>query len=437
MLAALWLVPVIAVLPFKDVSGGAADSVGEAIREVLTADLAEVAGVSALSRAAVDRALTAQKLVGASRELDGKQVLGFAKAVGATLVIVGAYRFSDDNVKVWARFYEKGKLKGTATGGGPPRDFLLAMNTVAAEALRATDVDRKTVAAVAYRLRPRLRSKKAVALYGAALLERSDERRRDLLHLSLDEDPTFPYAFHALEELEARLPQRDAVASSEQEQNGKDALDRLRRRIQEEKDPAKLTEQYLTRFSELQKQRRYRLLIAEASAVLKSPPPSVPELSEQLPESAQYLIVAAYDQLNDDDAVLREGQRFLAKYSLSDGFPVVRQLVDQALERKQKRDAGVQKAADALAKLPAAARADACRVAEVYDANDQLKDARQSYEQCLKAAGSHDSYLVHLLWVDYHLGDFQAAIVLVEQLRKLAPARYKQVMHLVDEIPVD
>src|SRR3954447_21792182 len=110
MLAALWLVPVVAVLPFKDVAGEGPDTVGEAIREVLTADLAEVAGVSALSRAAVDRALTAQKLGGANSELDGKQVLGFAKAAGATLVIVGAYRFTDDNVKVWARFFENGKL---------------------------------------------------------------------------------------------------------------------------------------------------------------------------------------------------------------------------------------------------------------------------------------------------------------------------------------
>ena len=436
MLAALLLAPVIAVLPFKDVAGEGPDTVGEAIRTVLSADLGEVAGVSVLPRAAIDRALTTRKVSGKT-ELDAKQSLAFAKAAGATLVIVGAYRFTDDNVKIWARFFEKGKLKGTATGGGPPSDFLLAMNTVAAEALRATDVDRKTVAAVAYRVRPRLRSKKAVALYGAALLEKSDDRRRDLLHLSLDEDPTFPYAFHALEELESRLPQRDAAASSEQEQNGKDALDRLKRRIQEEHDPAKITEQYLTRFAELQKQRRYRLLIAEAGAVLKNPPPSVPELSEQLPESAQYLVVAAYDQLNDDDGVLREGQRFLARYSLSDGFPVVRQLVDQALERKKKREEGVKKAADALAKLPAEARADSCRVAEIYDENDQLKDARLAYEQCVKAPGAHESQLVHLLWVDYHLGDFQAAIVIVEQLRKVAPARYKQVMHLVDEIPVD
>src|SRR5204863_282040 len=56
-------VPTVAVLPFRDLSGGKA-SVGEAIRETVTSDLKTLGGVRVVERAQLDRVLGEQHLQG-------------------------------------------------------------------------------------------------------------------------------------------------------------------------------------------------------------------------------------------------------------------------------------------------------------------------------------------------------------------------------------
>ncbi len=440
ILAALLLAPVVAVLPFKELASERPSAgVSEAIRALLEGELAAVPGLSSVGRAAVDGALAAKKLEKRRTELDGPEAARLAKALGASLVVVGAFEVREDRIKVWARFLEgrRGKVAGTVTAGGPPGDVLLMVNKLAADLARHAGLDNKTVVQLTYRLQPRLRSLKTVELFGEAQLEKDDDKRKQLLQLALNEDPTFTQAARAIEVLELAQPRRDPVAQTEQERDARSAGERLKKRIHDEKDPARISEIYLALFADLQKQRRYRMLISEASAVVSNPPPHVADLSEQLPESALYLIVASYDQLNDDDALLREGQKFLARYPLSDGFVGVRQLVDQALERKKKQREGVRRAADELAALPEAARADACRVAQLYADQSQLKEARGRYAECLAQPGTHDDDRVRLLWIDYHLGDFRGVTQELERLRAQAPTKYHQVMHIVDELPVD
>ncbi len=454
MWLALWLAPAVAVLPLRDVDGDVkTGGLAAAMRQVIAADLAELRGTRVIDRAAIDRALSAAKIDARANDPDPEAIKRLARAldlgipkvrkrrapsVESGFVVTGAFQRGESRLKLWARFMSAdGKITRTATTSGPGSDLLLMLNTVEAELLRAVGAPRQTVAGAAYRIRPRLRSLRSMELYGDSLIEPDDEKRRHLLQLALDADPTLRYAARDLESLEGRLPSRDPGAAGAIAQAVREASERLKERVRSEKDPARITEHYVLRFAELQRQRRYRTLIAEATAIVQNPPPAVPDLAEQLPETAQYLMVAAYDQLNDDDSVVREGQRFMASYALSDGFVGVRQLVDAALTRKQQRDEGRAKAAAALDKLAPGERNNPCRVAEVFDDHHQLAEARQAFERCLDTPGKHDPQVVQLIWVCYHQADFRAVSRLLEKLQKEFPGRYRQVMHLADELPVD
>jgi hypothetical protein len=340
-------------------------------------------------------------------------------------------------VKLWARFYRaNGKLDGTATAEGRPEELLQLAGRIESRLLRRLKLPRQVIAQLTYRVRPRLRSVRAVERFGAAL-QMSGEARLHLLELALDDDPTFVYAAHALDALDRKLPPRDPEERGWEERATKDALVRWRAEVAASHDPARLAGDCLARFGKLQKGRRFRQLVAEARAVMAAPPPPVPSLSEQLPESAEYLIVASYDELNDDDALLREGQRYLARYPLSNGFVVVRQLVDGAIARQKARDAGGPHAAQAIARLSPAERADPCRVANLYFDDHQLTDARERFAACLADGRSHPDALVRLAWTEYRLGHFAEVVRLLERIRTQAPTRYRQVMQLADELPVD
>lgn len=425
---ALTLAPVVAVLPLGDVTGQAGPGgYGEALRAAVEAELDGAPGLRRVERAAVDEA--------AAKTPDAVRVIG--RSVGATLVVAGAWK-PGATPKVWVRLHwaVTGKIAGTLTLAAQPADVLVSAGEIAAHILETVGVPRAARRAFAARPRPRLRSDAAAELWGDARVADDAERKRHLLQRALDEDPTFAHAARDLDAVERALPPRDEAAQAEQARAFAAATARLKERLARETDPVRIVELYLERFGALQKQRRYRALIAEAQAVISHPPPEVAALPEQLPESALYLVVAAYDHLNDDDALVREGQKFLARYPLSDGFPVVRQLVDQAMARKQARAAGARQAAEAIAKLSEAERADPCRVAAIEEANAQLEAAREALKSCL-ARGPSQEALVRLLWVHYHLGEFAEVTRVLARLRSEAPSRYKQVMHVAGELPVD
>ncbi len=413
MWAVLALAQVVAVLPFQDAAAPTHNKtaqvvspLAEGLRAVIAADLAAVPGLTVGDR-------------------------------GARLRVTGAYQRTATELKLWARFYRSnGKLNGTATVLGPPDELLELAGRIESRILRRLKMPRETIAQLTYRVRPRLRSVRAVERFGAAL-QATGEARQHLLELALDDDPTFVYAARALDALDRKLPPRDPEELGWEERASADALVRWRAEVAASHDPARLAGDCLARFAKLQKERRFRLLVAEARAVMAAPPPPVPSLSEQLPESAEYLIVASYDQLNEDDALLREGQKYLARYPLSNGFVVVRQLVDGAIARQKERDAGKAQVAKALARLSPAERADSCRLANLYFDEHQLADARGRFQACLADGRPHPDALVRLVWTEYRLGHFAEVVRLLERIRVQAPARYRQVMQLTDELPVD
>ena len=79
--------PTVAVLPFRDLSGGKA-SVGEAIRETVTSDLKTLGGVRVVERAQLDRVLGEQHLQ--ATDVDPATAARVGKLLGATLIAVGA-----------------------------------------------------------------------------------------------------------------------------------------------------------------------------------------------------------------------------------------------------------------------------------------------------------------------------------------------------------
>src|SRR6185437_10473279 len=90
--------PTVAVLPFRDLSGGKA-SVGEAIRETVTSDLKTLGGVRVVERAELDRVLGEQHLQRAS-EVDAATAARVGKLLGATLIAVGAYQEAAADVRL-------------------------------------------------------------------------------------------------------------------------------------------------------------------------------------------------------------------------------------------------------------------------------------------------------------------------------------------------
>lgn len=406
---ALALVQVVAVAPFSEV-GAHADAtttpLAAGLRQVIADDLGGVAGVRI-----------------------GDQ--------GARLRISGSYRRSATELALTARIFRKsGRLAATVTASGAPEELLLLASRVESRVLRLLGAPRAAIEQVTYREHPHLRTVRVVERFGAALQAQDLEVRQHLLEQALDDDPTFVYASRALDALARALPPRDPIEHAFQTRAEKQALARWRAQLVAVKDPARLAGEQLSRFLSLQKERRFRQLLAEAKAVLALEPPAVPSLSEQLPESAEYLMVAAYDQLNDDDSLLREGQRYLARYPASNGFVVVRQLVDGAIARQKEREAGRATLAAALAKLGPSERADPCRVAALDFDHHQLAEAEASYRACLVRRTLPDA-LVRLTWTEYRLGHFSEVVHLLERIRQQAPERYRQVMQLVDALPVD
>src|SRR3954454_778099 len=108
----LLLAPLVAVLPFRDVSGGGAGGVGEAVRAASVAELT-AAGVATVPRDELERAFD---VVGGEiehQELDASpSVAKLARITNASVVLAGAYDVRGEQVKLWARFYQgkRGRL---------------------------------------------------------------------------------------------------------------------------------------------------------------------------------------------------------------------------------------------------------------------------------------------------------------------------------------
>jgi hypothetical protein len=227
----------------------------------------------------------------------------------------------------------------------------------------------------ARRVRPRVKSFKAIELYGEAVTQTDDKKKAELLKLSLNEDPQFVYASRDLDELEKRMKQYAAISDAAQ----RSATVQLLQKLKSEKDPLQRYSAFGQLQGQLMMQGRWRTLIAVCRAVAADPP-VVPSIN--VGEQAQMQIVKAYEMLHDDDGVLREGEKFLASYPASMFSQLVQMEMNNAINHKHAVEDGKKSSKEEIAKLPAAEQHDPCKTAQIYNDKQQLADAKRDYLAC-------------------------------------------------------
>src|SRR5207302_6147132 len=118
---------------------------------------------------------------------------------------------------------------------GGERDFLQLQDRITVELLRSAGMAGKHVEKFARRSRPKLKSMRAVELYGDAVSEPDDAKKAEILKLALNEDPGFEYAARDLDALEKRLKSLEKLQRVAEDKK----LDELRKQMAAESDPEK------------------------------------------------------------------------------------------------------------------------------------------------------------------------------------------------------
>ena len=383
MIATLMLVTTVAVMPFKDLSGGKGQ-VGEAIRETVTSDLKDV-GLKVVERGNIDKIVAEQNLQAKKNDLGMAESIRVGTLLGATMIVAGAYQRAASQVRLTARFVDvaTGEIKGTAKVDGSTADFLSLQDKISAELCKSAGLGHAEVQHFAKRVRPKVKSFKAIELYGDAVTQTDDKKRLELLKLSLNEDPQFVYASRDLDALEKRMKQYVAVSQNAQ----RGATAEMLKKLSAEKDPLQRYSLYGMLTGQLMTQGRWRTLIAVSRAFAADPPKLTMQTPISPAEQAQSNIVKGYEQLHDDDGVLREGEKFMAQYPASMLMSLIRAEMNNAINHKHAVEDGKRAAAEAIAKLPPAERADPCKTAPIYNDKKQLAEAKRDYIACDKRGG--------------------------------------------------
>jgi TolB-like protein len=429
--------PAVAVMPFKDLSGGKG-SVGEAIRETVTTDLRDVPGMKVIERGNIDKILVEQNLQSRKDDLDPMSTVKVGKLLGATLIVGGAYQKAGSTVRLTARFVkvETGEIVGTAKVDGPQTEFLKLQDRVTGELLKSAGIGQKHVDLFAKRVRPKVKSFKTFELYGDAVIETDDKKKADFLKAALNEDPEFTYALRDLDELEKRLKQYDALNRQETDAQLKSLFDQ----VKTEKDGAKLFASYSMIFARLSMQRRWHKLVALARHLQKNPPPKSPPPYPDTMELVLNMMISAQASLRDWDGVLRDGEKFLASYPGSLQFAGVRAQVDNALEHRRATEEGKAKLAESLKKLSAEERSNPCKVAELEREASQWREARKDYQVCAdkpKASMPPVLAVIQIAITSLELGDFPAVRKALDKLKTLDATQYKSMAALEMTMPTD
>jgi TolB-like protein len=376
-LGAVLAATTIAVMPFKDLSGGKGQ-VGEAIRETVTSDLKD-AGLQVVERGNIDKVIAEQNLQAKKNDLGMAESIRVGTLLGATMIVAGAYQRASSQVRLTARFVDvaTGEIKGSAKVDGATADLLTLQDKISVELCKSAGLGRDKAQLFTKRTRPKVKSMRAVELYGDAVTQTDDTKKVELLKLSLNEDPQFSYASRDLDALEKRMKGYAAAADAAQRQATIELQDKLRK----EKDPNMIAGYYGQLFGQLLSQRRYHRMIAISRALVANPPPQTNNWYS-LVEQAQYYIVYCYSQLKEDDALLSEGEKFLAKYPASQSIGLVQMLMNNAINHKHAVADGKKAAEKLLAALPAGERSDPCKRAPILKDNQQLEAAKREWLAC-------------------------------------------------------
>jgi TolB-like protein len=414
-------VPTVAVLPFRDLSGGKA-SVGEAIRETVTSDLKQVGGVRVVERAQLDRVLGEQHLQAA--DVDPATAARVGKLLGATLIAVGAYQQAAADVRLTARFVqvETGEIVGTAKVDGRASEFLRLQDRVTAELLRSAGLSQHAKK-VTERARPAIKSMRTLELYGDAVVAQNDEKKAELLKLAVAEDAAFTYAAADLAALEKRMKAYEVVARAKQEEKTRALLNDFAK----EKDPQKQATMAMQVMNTLMQARRYRTLAALGRTLMNGPAAAatLPGTALRIDEMALYYIITAENSLKQHDAVLHDGEAFLRRFSTSMYFGSVKMMMDNIIREKREVEQGKEKVKKEMAELSSEQRWNLCRVATTYSYAHQYHEAQRLFRACFAVGGVDKHALPQLLSVDLALGDWAAMKKDLAELEKADPEMYR------------
>jgi TolB-like protein len=409
LLSSAYAAPVVAVMPFRDLSGGK-NNVGEAIRETVTTDLKDVPDLTVVERGAIDKILAEQHLQSTALEMDAASTVRVGKMLGASLIVTGAYQKAAASVRLTARFVkvETGEVVGTAKVDGGAGDFLELQDRITVELLRSAGMGKKHVEKFAARRRPKLKSMKAVELYGDAVAEPDDAKRVEILKLAMNEDPAFEYAARDLDALEKRLKALEKVQRVAEDKK----LDELRKQMQAEKDPEKRKMLEIQMAGQLMTSRRWVELrrLARTTKVGS--------------DGAAFYVVQTDYMLHDWDAVLRDGEQFLTKYPGSMYFTSIKGMIQTTITKKRKIEEGKTTVAAELAKVDGERRWNLCQFAWIYRSHEQHQEARRFFRACLDVGTmAPKEILPQLITEDMECGDLSQAKKDVAELQKIDPSQ--------------
>jgi TolB-like protein len=414
--------PTVAVLPFRDLSGGKA-SVGEAIRETVTSDLKTLGGVRVVERAQLDRVLGEQHLQGAA-EVDVATAARVGKLLGATLIAVGAYQQAASDVRLTARFVqvETGEIVGTAKVDGRASDFLRLQDKVTAELLRSAGMQQH-IKKITERARAPIKSMHTLELYGDAVVAENDTKKKELLELAVAEDSSFTYASADLAALEKRMKQYEALSLKKQDEKTRALLEDFAK----EKDPSKQAQMVYSVLNALQQARRFRTLVGVGRSLASGPAAgaSMPG-GARVDEVALYYVIIGENMLKQHDAVLHDGEDYMRRFPTSSFFAGTKAMMDGVIREKHEAAEGKQKVKERLASMSSEQRWNLCHVANEYQWSHQYREAQRLYHACFAVGGGVDkSALPMLIQADFMLGDWTAARRDLGELEKADPEMYR------------
>ena len=320
--------PVVAVMPFRDLSAARAP-VGEAIRETLTVDLRD-AGVRVVERGAIDRVIAEQSLEDKKRDLPPIGAVRVGTLVGATWIVMGAYQRAGGAVRLTARIVDvaSGELRGSAKTDGAADELLALQDRLAASLFASAGLPAGKLATLKRRQRPKV-PYRALELYGDAVTAPDGRRKHELLQQAVAAAPQLTYATRDLAALEQRMGAYSAVADVKLDERERALVARADDGKRPAAERAQAAREALT---SLAAARRFHALAAIAARWRASRLPGVAE-----PAAAAEF--AALDGLHRFDAALAAGEAYLRAFPAGDRYRDLEARMHEIVETKKKRDA--------------------------------------------------------------------------------------------------
>jgi TolB-like protein len=421
----------IAVMPFKDLSGGPG-AIGEAIRETVTTDLTELSGVKVIERSNLDKILAEQNLQSKRNDLDPSTAARIGKLLGATLICGGAYQKASPKVRLTARFIsvETGQILDTAKVDGDEKEFLKLQDRITAQLLKHAKLGQHAQK-FEQRSRPPVRGGlKTLENYGQSLLTDDDASKMKYLKLALADDANFSYAVNDLAALEKRMKLYQSNADAVRDE----AARKAHAQLASETDPGKLMALMSQIFTGLLQSRRYHAMAAEARFILKNPPktsgPGYPGLPS-IAEMASFWLIQSENSLGDLDGVLRDGEKFLRDSPASMYFGSIKAFMDAAINEKHKVEEAKADLAKDLEELKtnAVLKDDICKLGTIYAGHFVWAEAKKLLHRCIEIGGTKyfppSMMMPMVLESDIKTLDFESGRRDLAAWEKISPSDYR------------